>query len=210
MLSESRSGHVTVGEAMRVRAVLARAALQWRVLPRRVKLLVQVGSVSAFSIVVFTLLLNRPDVDSTAASLLVGVALAAVGFLQNRQVERRQRTVELIAALQNSDTLSAADCWMAKRIARADPVTDAVDEADDLLVITLLDYYEFLCVLAERGHLDGELLSDLRGGAMRRTWQACSAYITARRIRVGGELYRRFDDFVQMRCPPAGEEEPAA
>lgn len=150
--------------------------------------------------IAFLLLLRRADIDSTAASLLVGVALAAIGFLQTRQVERRQRTVEMIAALQTSDTLSAADCWMASRIASGVPVDDDIPHEDDQLVITLLDYYEFLCILAERGHLDGGLLVELRGAAMRRALSTCAGYVCARRMRVGEELYRRYDRFVRTRC----------
>jgi len=145
-------------------------------------------------------LLRRASVDSTGASLLVGVALAVIGFVQNRQVERRQRTVELIAALQNTDTLSAADGWMADRISRAEPVHDDVPKADDQQVITLLDYYEFLCILTERGHLDGDLLADLREPAMRRAFEICEPYVRVRRERVGTELYQRYGRFVDAKC----------
>lgn len=175
---------------------IEKARGRWRTWPRGVRLLVQLGLIVGIALVAFVLLQLRADVDSAAASVLVGIVLGAAAFLQNRQVERRQHTVELISALQNSETLSEADCWMADRISSGVPVTDEIEKDLDRLVITLLDYYEFLCILVERGYLDGGLLADLRGPAMARGFDICSAYVAVRREKVGSDLYRRFESFV--------------
>ncbi|MGH8879405.1 MAG: DUF4760 domain-containing protein, partial [Stackebrandtia sp.] len=111
--------------------------------------------------------------------------------LQLRHAQRRQHTIELITNFQSNDALSQADTWMARHLA-GDAGADLSDD-DSTHLTAILDYYEFLSSLALRGLIEVPLLLDLRGGAMKRSFDACGDYIARRRDQVGAELYRSFE-----------------
>ncbi|MGH3905484.1 MAG: DUF4760 domain-containing protein [Pseudonocardiaceae bacterium] len=151
--------------------------------------------VAALATAVFIFLRASGDINETAASVLVAVVFGVVTFRQQRQAQRRQHTVGLITAFQTAQTLSAADVWMASRISSERKVDVDIAESDECHVIAILDYYEFLAVLALRGIVDTTLLISLRGGTMTRCFHLCHAYIEDRRVRVGAELYESLEIF---------------
>jgi hypothetical protein len=175
---------------------LRRAQLRWRLTGLPLRLAIQAAAGAAIGIAVFAVLRTNDTIDATAASVLVAVFFGIFTVFQQRQAQRRQHTVELITAFQTSDQLSAADKWMVERITNARPVEVDVSPDDEGHVVVLLDYYEFLAVLAQRGMVDVPLLMDLRGGAMARCFRMCETYIDDRRLRVRTSLYFGLDMFV--------------
>jgi hypothetical protein len=173
-----------------------RAQVRWRLANPVLRMAVQGGVVAALAGTAFGFLSVRNEINETAASVLVAVVFGVATVLQLRQSQRRQHTVELITSFQSSEVLSAADTWMATRIASHRPIELDVPPGDERYVIIMLDYYVFLSSLALRGLVDVPLLLSLRGGAMARCHDICRAYIEDRRANVGADLYLRFSMFV--------------
>lgn len=172
---------------------LQQARIRWRMANPALRLAVQVGAVAALAMLGFTVLRNNSGINETAASILVAVVFGAATVFQQRQSQRRQHTVELVTAFQKSEGLSAADTWMAARIKAGRAVGPDVPADEEQRVIAILDYYEFLAVLAMRGLVDVPLLLNQRGGAMTRCFDLCRSYVDDRRRTVGPELYWNLD-----------------
>lgn len=168
----------------------------WRRRPPRVRWLASAALLGVIPLLVLAVVWLRLDPDPTVMSLVVAVVFGTVAVVQNRRMERRQHTVELVGALQVADTLAAADQWMAMRISRGQAVTGDVAPEDDRYVITLLDYYEFLALLGQRGQLDARLLVELRGPAMRAALELCDEYIASRRGAIGEGLYSHVEALI--------------
>jgi hypothetical protein len=175
---------------------IRRVRLRWHLSRPPFRLLAQAGMVAVAALAGFAVLSIGDAITETAASVLVAVVFGAATVLQLRQSQRRQYTVGLLTNLQSTDTLSAADMWMAQRIASHQQVDDDVSTEDMRCVIALLDYYEFLSTLALRGFIDIPLLMNLRGGTMTRCYDICDTYITTCRSDIGAELYAGFETFV--------------
>jgi hypothetical protein len=180
-----------VSPADRVR----RARIAWRLAGLPVRLTVLVAAAAAGGVLAVLALSANDRIDSTAASLIVAIVVGITTVWQQRQVQRRQHTIALLSAMQ-TDRLADADEWMAQRIAAGRAVADeGLTDREHAHVMVLLDYYEFLAVLAMRGLVDVPLLLDLRGGAMGRCYRLCEAYITTRRASVSPGLYACLDIF---------------
>lgn len=175
---------------------LQRVRFRWGLANPLLRNLVQAGALAGVVIAGFAGLRLGDRIDATSASVLVAVFFGAATVLQLRQSQRRQYTVELLTNFQTTDSLAAADMWMAARIAGHREVSKDLP-ADELRhAITMLDYYEFLATLALRGFVDVSMLRSLRGGTMSRCHDLCRTYITACRKEIGDELYRCFELFV--------------
>jgi len=172
---------------------LEQARVRWRMANPALRGAVQVCAVAALAFAGLTVIRNSSGINETAASILVAVVFGAATVFQQRQSQRRQHTVELITAFQNTERLSTADTWMAARIKSRRAVDPDVPPDDEHQVIAMLDYYEFLAVLALRGLVDVPLLLNQRGGAMTRCFHLCRAYVEDRRETVGPELYWSID-----------------
>jgi hypothetical protein len=189
----TRSRAVTAGPPQ---LRLRRTRLRWYLVSPVLRLAIQAVMVAAAALAGFAFLSIGNAINETAASILVAVVFGVATVLQLRQSQRRQYTVTLLTNLQSTETLWAADMWMAQRIASHRPI-DADVPADDMRhVISLLDYYEFLASLALRGSIEIPLLMNLRGGTMSRCYDLCRDYITDCRAHIGAELYISFDTFV--------------
>jgi hypothetical protein len=171
-----------------------RERVRWRLARKPLRLVAQAAATALLALAGFLFLRAGGDVNETAASILIAVVFGVVTVLQQRQAQKRQHTVGLITAFQSADHLAAADVWMASRISNHREVTGDIPEADECHVITILDYYEFLAVLAVRGVVDTPLLVRLRGGTMQRCFDLCRSYIEDRRLRTGPEIYRCLED----------------
>jgi hypothetical protein len=172
-----------------------RERVRWRLARKPLRLVAQAAATALLALAGFLFLRAGGDVNETAASILIAVVFGVVTVLQQRQAQKRQHTVGLITAFQSADHLAAADVWMASRISNNREVTGDIPDADECHVITILDYYEFLAVLAVRGVVDTPLLVRLRGGTMQRCFELCRSYIEDRRLRTGPEIYRCLEDF---------------
>ncbi|GIG92996.1 DUF4760 domain-containing protein [Plantactinospora endophytica] len=177
----------------RLTGVLRRERVRWRLSRKPLRLVVQAIGLAGLALTGFAFLRTSGEINETAASILVAVVFGAVTVLQQRQSQRRQYTVGLITAFQSADPLSRADIWMAGRISTRRQVGADLAEDDERHVIPLLDYYEFLAVLAVRGLVDVPLLLNLRGGTMTRCFELCRGYIADRRVRAGAEVYQALE-----------------
>lgn len=173
----------------RTAARLRQLQVRWRLAALPLRLIVQAALATAVGLAGYAALQANEQINETAASILVAVLFGTVAVFQQRQTQRRQHTVDLLTAFQSADRLAAADEWMSGRITRRAPVGPDVPAADEGHVITMLDYYEFLAVLAQRGLVDVPLVVDLRGSAMTRAYRICESYIADRRARVWPGLY---------------------
>lgn len=169
--------------------------LRWRMAGRPVRVTVLSVAVIVVVLLGFLALTASSRINPTAASILVAVILGVATVFQQRQIQRRQHTVKLLTSFQSSERLAAADAWMAERIRLGRPVPTDIGADDDARVIMLLDFYEFVANLAQRGMVDIPLLLDLRGGAMTRGFHTCHDYILDRRVKVAPDLYRCLEVF---------------
>lgn len=179
-------------------SIFRRIRIRWHQSNPWLRIGIQAGLVAVMVGGGFALLMVRNDINDTAASVMVAIVFGVTTVLQLRQSQRRQHTVELITNFQSTETLAAADIWMAGRIAAGRPVGGDVTPEESQHVITILDYYEFLSTLGARGIIDVRLLLRLRGGTMKRCFDTCRMYIEHRRAQVGDELYRSFETLVDV------------
>ncbi|GAB3983923.1 DUF4760 domain-containing protein [Plantactinospora veratri] len=177
----------------RLTGMLRRVQMRWRLARRPLRLVVQAVGLAALVMAGFTFLRTSGEINETAASILVAVVFGAMTVLQQRQSQRRQYTVGLITAFQSAEPLCQADVWMARRISGHQPVGADLTGDDEERVLPLLDYYEFLAVLAVRGLVDVPLLLNLRGGTMTRCFELCRGYIEDRRSLAGREIYQALE-----------------
>lgn len=175
---------------------LRRVRVRWHLANPLVRLLTQAGVVALLVVAGFAFLSVGNAINETAASILVAVVFGVGTVLQLRQTQRRQHTVELLTNFQSTEALSAADMWMAQRIASHRQIETDLPFEEERHVIAMLDYYEFLSSLALRAFVDIPLLLSQRGGTMLRCLEICRDYITDRRATVGDELYGCFEVFV--------------
>lgn len=136
------------------------------------------------------------SLDLTALSIAVATGFGAISSFQSAQMQRRQHTIDLLAAFQTADTLAASDAHVASLMRRTAHIDDDIDPEDDRYLINLLDYYEFISLSARNGHVDPATVVLLRGPAMVALWRCSSRYVTARRARYGPGLYAATEAFV--------------
>jgi hypothetical protein len=168
----------------------------WRRAGVPVRLAVLVVGAALVGVLAVLALSANTRIGAEPAAVLVAVVVGVATVWQQRQVQRRQHTITLLSALQTG-RLADADEWMARRIATGPPVGPDLLDREHSHVLGLLDYYEFLAALAQRGLVDGPLLRDLRGGAMARCWTTCRPYVEDRRAVVAPTLYACLDEFTR-------------
>lgn len=135
--------------------------------------------------------------DLTLASIIIGIVLASVGYLQAQSQTLTNRTLDLISNISLDETLSASDFRMARWIKQGARFGGDVDEEVDRHIINLLDYYEFLGVAWEQGAVHEATLMIVRCGPMVRAWDVNERYIEDRRRTLGApNLYRRYETLV--------------
>lgn len=173
----------------------AHLQMRWQFMPSLFTRVARAVLVAVLMASAFGLFILWPVVDATAASVLVAVVFGLFTFRQQALSQIRQHTVELLTQFQTADRLVDADRWMALRIKSGEPIGPEIDGEADEQVITLLDYYEFLAVLARRGQIHAGLLNELRGGAIVRTFEVCLPYIYGRRQTTANDLYSGLESF---------------
>ena len=131
----------------------------------------------------------------TAGSIAVAVVIAVYQLRKQREDRRIQHTVELLAR-----TFDDGPVYRARRevrswiIAGREITDDEVAPAEDDVIATTLNYYDFLASLVLSDSLDLDVVSQTFAGVMRRDTNYLRGYIDARRIRAGRpNLYRNLE-----------------
>lgn len=137
----------------------------------------------------------------TFFSILFSVLVFLAGLQYGRLQQRREHTLDVIMGIFHSDALAKANVHMAFLNLEVEAGNRTIDGKitgeDDRAVITILDYYEFICQGVYEGSLSKSAVLEVRGGAMKTTYYACQKYITDRRDSLGRKrLYWAFEKFV--------------
>lgn len=147
----------------------------------------------------------------TALSILAAITTWAVAFARDRAARKMSHTADVIANLSINERLAEATFQMSKRInERAKIIVEDLDLEAERHVVDILDYYEYLCELYYREVLDKGTIIHLRGRLMRRTFEICEEYISAKRkAQQRPELYLRFEQLVTEKTQYAIQGAPA-
>ncbi len=136
--------------------------------------------------------------DLTLVSLVVGIVLASVGYLQTNTQALTNRTLDLLSNISLNENIAESDLRMARWIKAGERFTGEVDVEKDRHIINLLDYYEFVGVAWEQGAVHEETLMVARCGPMIRAYEVNRQYIADRRRTLGApNLYRRLEHLVR-------------
>jgi hypothetical protein len=124
--------------------------------------------------------------DATSLSIIAGFGAGVAIFVQKTIAERRQYTINLLIAFSTNRMLAPADRWMAEKIAEGHSVKpNQMSVTECGYLVTLLDYYEFLCLLLREEMLDRRVFIAVRFNAMRLAFAASHEYIIERRVLTG-------------------------
>ena len=137
----------------------------------------------------------------TFFSILFSVLVFLAGLQYGRMQDRRAHTLEVIMGIFNSEALAAANVRLSainlEVRSGARTLDGSVSGDDDAAIITMLDYYEFICQGVIEGALSAHTVREVRGGAMRSTYETCRTYIQDRRRSLSRErLYWAIENFV--------------
>ncbi len=138
----------------------------------------------------------------TFLSILFSVFIFLLGLQFGKYQERRAHTIDVVLSIFTSDSLAEANTKMAKLNLQArnkEIVIDGnISGDDDATIITILDFYEFLCQGMFEGSLNKRALKEIRGGAMKTTYEVCKQYIAERRQLLNRpRLYWAFESFIE-------------
>lgn len=138
----------------------------------------------------------------TFFSILFSVLVFLAGLQYGRCQDRRAHTLEVIMGIFNSDALAAANVRLSAinlEVTSGERTLDgSISGDDDAAIITMLDYYEFICQGVFEGALSAHTVREVRGGAMRSTYETCRIYINDRRASLKRDrLYWAIEQFVK-------------
>jgi hypothetical protein len=150
----------------------------------------------------FTLVNTINALNATAASVLVAVAFGVATIFQQRQSQRREHTVNLLAELISAGHVGAGIAWVADRQMNNEPVTEKITAEERRHVRAALNYYELISALALRGHVDVRVVRDIAGSSMSRNFNICRPYIDYRRGTTAPLLYSDTELFLAEYCRP--------
>jgi hypothetical protein len=122
----------------------------------------------------------------TTASIL-GAALAFfVRSWQSQGQELRQNTFQLLSRIFEPGPVGVSRIKMARWIAAGRELEDDIvdNESDDEVILSIIDFYEFLCEGAIRGVVDWRLVNQESGGRMERAYFVVRKYIEKRQERL--------------------------
>src|SRR5215469_4701917 len=108
----------------------------------------------------------------TSGAILVALVTWWATFRQQRISDRAARTAEVIANLSISDKLAEAAYQLTRLLNAGEKVSyDTIDESTERHVVSILDYYEYLCELYESGVLSKTTIVNVRGQLMAYTYK---------------------------------------
>ena len=123
---------------------------------------------------------------ATAVSILfTGATFLVRSWLAQRQ-ERRQTTFNLLSRIFEPGPVAESRLKMARWIVTGRELDDDIvdDEADDRVILSIIDFYEFVCEGAIRGVVDWQLVNQESGGRMERAYFVVRKYIEKRQERL--------------------------
>ena len=142
----------------------------------------------------------------TSATIIVALVTWWITFRRERAADKAARTAEVLAAFSLSEPLVEASFQLTRRINNGEKVPyDGLDPATERNVITVLDYYEYLCELYESGILSRRTIATIRGRLMVRTFIVCEDYINETRRRQNRLVYESFERFARNFSRATGE-----
>ena len=130
---------------------------------------------------------------------LIALATFLIGYIQNRNAERRRQTLDFLLTINNEEgPVHRSAMKMSALISSGIELEDDnVDKETDRVLIELLDFYDLVADSALRRIVDREMIITHLGGRMRSAYIITEKYIKARRERLDRPgLYRPFEDFV--------------
>lgn len=125
--------------------------------------------------------------ENAIATILLG---AVVTFIVNSHLQRRsnnkQQTFLLLSRIFESGPVSEARLEMAKWVSNGKVIPDDnVSPEEDNVILSILDFYEFVCEGAmARKTVDLKLLNQESGGRIERYFMMCQNYVKARENKI--------------------------
>jgi hypothetical protein len=130
----------------------------------------------------------------TAISIIVAIFFGLLGLWWNIKSQKRAHTIDLISNFSTNSELSESDFQISSAASKQIEISGTkIDPELDRHIMKVLDYYEFLAVSYFDGALDKKTLVDLRGNAMKRSYDICRKYISDRQDSCGNEIYAHFE-----------------
>ena len=143
--------------------------------------------------------LNGEAIIAIVGNVLL-IATFILGYSQATRTWKRTTTLELLSRVYSDGPVSRAQQTFAIWIANKQTIAnDEVSEAEETIIIPMLEFYNFLSISALNGSCELQTIERHRGGAMRATFDLCKEYIKARRRRLNRpKLYSDYEKFVEV------------
>lgn len=121
----------------------------------------------------------------TLATLATAVAVFILQNLENKRTERRRLTYRLLSRIFEPGPVAEARTVMARWIAEGRRIEhDDVSEEIDRTIISLIDFYDFVCDGVLQGVVDKKIVIEESGGRMERAYRIVSGYVAAREAKL--------------------------
>lgn len=135
----------------------------------------------------------------TAISIVIALITWLLTYLKDRKDKIKAHTAEILAAFNTNESLATASYLITKYVNEGKKADiDNIEEDAELKIITILDYYEFICeMLFLSKIIDKKTLLQLRGRLMCRIFSVCELYIRQTRERQKRNVYESFERFVK-------------
>ncbi|MGE0626696.1 MAG: hypothetical protein AB7O43_02650 [Hyphomicrobiaceae bacterium] len=113
---------------------------------------------------------------------LGGILTYLLNARYQRAYEKRQQTYQLLSRIFEDGPVARSRVEMAKWVAQGRTIdTDVVDSATDEVILSIIDFYEFVCEGAiARGTVDADLLDREAGGRIERYFLSILGYVRSR------------------------------
>jgi hypothetical protein len=152
-----------------------------------------------------TLHLDVSDI-LTSGAVIVALLTWFLTYQRERVSTKTARTAEIIANFSLSEPLAEASFQLSRRINKGEKIDPAaLDLTTERQIVTMLDYYEYLCEMHEAGVLSRRTIANIRGRLMLRTYALCEDYIARTREQQHRKVYESFERFVREFSEATGE-----
>ncbi len=135
-----------------------------------------------------------------AISILVGIVVFIIGYVERCNRDRRRHTFEFFRSIiEEKGPIHEANLQLGVWISNGRRFeNDEIELEDYMTIVTLLDYYDFVSVTASKNFLDRSTVVLLIGARMSTTYFILADYINARRMKLcRPHLYWSFERFVK-------------
>lgn len=138
-----------------------------------------------FSSITWNNELSVSDFLTAGSIIAAGIAFLVRSWEAQRQ-EMRQNTFQLLSRIFEPGPVADGRMKMARWIATGREFEDDIvhNEEDEKVILSLIDFYEFVCEGTYRGVIDGQLVNKESGGRMERAYMVVRKYIEKREERL--------------------------